>query len=98
MTRRQNDKINTTVILISIVVIFVLCHLPRITIDVYEFSVMETFINCSGILTPAYPIQILAPISDFLVFLNSSCNFFVYTLVGNKFRKEFCKVFGIKVM
>ena len=41
-------------------------------------------------------LQALKPISHVAMILNSSVNFIVYCLVGNTFRREMCRMFGIQ--
>ena len=41
-------------------------------------------------------VQALKPISHVAMILNSSVNFIVYCLVGNTFRREMCRMFGIQ--
>ncbi len=93
--RRVLKEINTCLVLLCIVLVFLVCHAARITLDVYEFSNLEKIIVCTpwrGL--PAW-VFALTPVSHFLMVFNSSVNFFIYCLVGHTFRRELCRVFGM---
>ena len=93
--RRQRKEINTSFVLLCIVLIFFCCHALRIVVDIHEFSNVENIIRCD-LWLPGYWMQALVPVSHFTMILNSSVNFIVYCLVGHTFRKEMCRAFGFK--
>ena len=97
--RRQRKEINTSFVLLCIVLIFFCCHAARIILDIHEFSNVENIIRCSSgkqPWMPSYWMQALMYISHMAMILNSSVNFIVYCLVGNNFRREMCRLFGFR--
>ena len=96
--RKQND---ISRVLISIVVLFFFGHVFRIWVNIYKWANNEEYIYCKyttnqGFNYP-YRIQILKGMHDIAIMLNSAMNFFIYFFVGNKFKRELYKLFGIKV-
>ena len=103
--RRQRKEINLTIILLFIVFIFFFCHAARIVLDVYEFVNLEKVLACRRlgvcerkpfIYLPNNIFFFLPVISHMMQILNSSTNFIVYCLVGQNFRRELCRAFGIR--
>lgn len=93
--RRQRKEINLCLILLSIVLVFFLCHAARIILDVYEFANVEKVITCKPWF-PEFWAQALNYISHLTMIINSSVNFIVYCLVGYTFRRELCRFLGLK--
>ena len=71
---------------------FLLCHTPRIIVDVINIIKREKFVKCKPWL-PGKNFKILIEVSEFTLILNSSLNFFVYCLIDETFRKEFHKFY-----
>ena len=103
--RRQRKEINLTIILLFIVFIFFFCHAARILLDVYEFINLEKVLACRRLAVcerkpflylPHNIFFFLPVISHMMQILNSSTNFIVYCLVGQNFRRELCRAFGIR--
>ena len=72
---------------------FLLCHTPRIIVDVINIIKREKFVKCKPWL-PSKNFKILIEVSEFTLILNSSLNFFVYCLIDETFRKEFHKFYS----
>ena len=96
--RKQTDKQTAevknqrtqTIILFVIVIIFVLCHFLRIILNVEELILhWTTFRDLSSQCRYAhsYWYYISTPISETLLKINSSVNFFVYCFFNQSFRK-----------
>jgi len=66
-------------ILLLIVLVFILCHSPRLFLNFYEL-VLD---HCG----PPIWFEVLSVMSNCLVTLNSALNFFIYCLAGAKFRQ-----------
>jgi len=84
---RKNSGKETTysTILLLIVAIFILCHMPRVALNIYEFYEMEKISICG----PAVWSMIFKVFSnEVLPALNSAINFFIYFLAGKKFRRS----------
>ena len=88
----QEDKNQRTqtIILFAIVIIFILCHSLRIILNIEDFVIhrttMEDLKNSCRYGQPFW-VLISHPISETLLKLNSSVNFFIYCAFNNCFRK-----------
>ncbi|GAB1606793.1 FMRFamide receptor [Argonauta hians] len=78
---------NMTVMLISVVVVFLVCQLPSIADNILWTVLKNNQQSCSV----AY-IK-FTTISNLMVVFNSACNFVLYCLFGKKFRRVFGKLF-----
>lgn len=94
--RNLMKEINLFLILLSIVVTFLLLHTPRIIVDIYEFLNIEVIIACQRDFRPTELFDKLTYISHFTTIINSGVNFLIYSFVGNSFRNEFCRMFGLR--
>jgi len=85
-SRKSSGKETTySTILLLIVAIFILCHMPRVALNIYEFYEMEKISICG----PAVWSMIFKVFSnEVLPALNSAINFFIYFLAGKKFRRS----------
>ncbi|TRY61862.1 hypothetical protein TCAL_12552 [Tigriopus californicus] len=89
--RRRREK--STLILVAIVTIFILCHMVRLGIQAYRAINQLTMdkhtfcTNASQFSVPVF-LYVLHSLSNLLVVLNSSVNFIVYCLVEESFRQE----------
>ena len=83
--KRRND---TTIMLISIVVVFFVCQTPALVSRViWAFqSNPDAFKNMT--------LYSLNEVGNFLIILNSAINFVPYYFFGKRFRSEFIKIFG----
>jgi len=72
-------------ILLLIVIVFLLCHSPRLFLNFYEALWMdrEKASRCH----PPVWFDVLHVFSNCLITLNSALNFFIYCLAGAKFRQ-----------
>jgi len=87
--RRNGGGENLTLMLVTVVTVFIVCQLPnlaiRIAVTAHEFSP-------SGVIRLDIPSLRYANIaSNALLTLNSAVNFAVYCLVGKKFRRIFVR-------
>lgn len=103
--RKLWKETNMFLILLCIVVIFMLCHAPRVIIDIWEFSHVDSVVKCNEQLLsgegkhPFLPpkwILCLTHFSHFSVVFSSSINFLIYCFVGHNFRKEFLQMVGLQ--
>ena len=92
--RIPSEDITACIILISIVVIFLICHTPRIIMNINEFINIEIFHQCKAVHLPIWAL-VTVDVSKFALILNSSISFFVYCLVGKRFRKELFTILGM---
>jgi len=81
MRTNVRQEQNTIKILFSIVLVFLLLHLPRFLVFLHWYWYLEE---------PLRPVSILALV------INSSINFVIYALVGRNFREELIRIFKSK--
>ena len=106
-TKRLYPKKNVVedsmgMVFVMIILIFLICHFPRILLDAYEIASVEWTEYCEAHdkLALSFWSLILVSISHVLLVLSSSVNMIIYCVLGTKFRIEarksyekFCKVF-----
>lgn len=97
--RRFLKELNFFFIMLVIVIVFILCHTPRIVVDTWEFSHLENINYCQEKLNrpflPSVWIQCLMHVSHLLNIFNSSVNFVIYCFIGHGFRREFFRMIGL---
>ena len=76
---------NVTTIVVSIVILFVCCHIPAMTSHLFHslHSTLDGYehLECYR--------RYVSNVSNVLVNLNSACNFVIYCLFSQHFRKQF---------
>ena len=87
--RQQTNDVKKVFILFSIVIIFVLCHSIRIILNIDEFINLTKFKEerekgCDGV---NFWAQVIVPINQLLIILNSSANFFIYVFFDKGFQQ-----------
>ena len=92
--RRKNED-SLAVVFMIIIFIFLICHSPRIILDIHELMTIKQSEYCNEINEFYYSSWsvILLSVSHFLLVVNSSVNMIVYCLLGSRFRKEIRKMF-----
>ena len=91
----QDNDVKRTFIQLSIVIIFVLCHTLRIVLNIDQFINLNKFkeIQEKGCYqADRVWFRVVAPISQFLILINSSGNFFIYLFFDPTFRKNLQQV------
>ena len=87
-TSPTND-LSLAPILFGVVIVFVICNVLRVFLNMYDFSDMEKILNCEekglGRMTPP-SMTCVVYVSHLLLMVNSSVNFLVYCVAGSKFR------------
>ena len=81
--KKRND---TTVMLIGVVVIFLICQVPAL-IARMVYAIDFTYA------TTSVPFHIINEVANFLVIINSAINIVPYYFFGKRFRKEFWRLF-----
>lgn len=87
---REENKV--TLMLVTIVIIFLLCQLPWTVLLLYR-----SYLDDHGIKVPVNDVKIAGNICNFLVQINASINFYLYSFFSRKFRKTFKAIFCFKV-
>ena len=77
-----------------IILIFLVCHAPRIILDINELATIKISEYCESIGALEYSFWsiLVLNISHFLLVVNSSVNMIVYCLLGSRFRAEVKKI------
>lgn len=90
--RRAED--NLAVVFMAIILIFLVCHTPRILLDIRELATVHlaSYCNKAGRYEFRMWSLILLNVSHFLLVVNSSVNMVVYCLLGSKFRAQVKKI------
>ena len=88
--KELKNQRNQTIILFSIVIIFLVCHCLRIVLNAHDLATHKNMLqsseeNCTH--GHPYWVNIGHPISETFLKLNSIANFFIYCAFNNRFRK-----------
>ena len=86
-TAHRND---TTVMLVAVVLVFMVCQLPALVSHTIWATDPETFLQGGE---KYMHLHIMLEVSNFLVVLNSAVNILLYYGFSQKFRKEFAATF-----
>ena len=92
--RRKNED-SLAVVFMIIILIFLVCHAPRIILDINELATIKMSEYCASVGSFQYSFWsiLLLNVSHFLLVVNSSVNMIVYCLLGSRFRAEVRKIF-----
>ncbi|CAG5132564.1 unnamed protein product [Candidula unifasciata] len=86
MNVQQSRENNVTIMLVSVVMVFIICQVPALIYNMAYSIDMLKISNASGWV-------VLSNIRNFLVTLNSAVNFILYCALGQKFRRTFMRTF-----
>lgn len=88
--RHQREQIKITVMLISVVIVFLFCQLPQASMNVIIATLTQR-----GELVGSRRIRCVITNNylNLLVMINSTANFFLYSFFSNKFRRTFHRLF-----
>ena len=90
--------VKKTFILFSIVALFAICHSLRVAFNIDEFIYrMSQITNNQSCRSPRIWAQYAGPINQLLIILNSSLNFFIYTLFDIEFQQVLRKRLAMNV-
>ncbi|KAK6178911.1 hypothetical protein SNE40_011392 [Patella caerulea] len=86
MNVRQSRENNVTIMLVSVVIVFMMCQVPALIYNMaYAIDIEAT--------RSMFGWKILSSIRNFLVTFNSAINFMLYCALGQKFRRTFVRTF-----
>ena len=85
---RKANEAKHAVILFIIVLLFFICHTPRVIINIHEFLYLDLFKRGMESECDKYPILvfIFTSVSNCLLTINSSSNFYIYCFMCSTFR------------
>lgn len=86
MNVRQCRENSITIMLVSIVMVFIVCQVPALVYNL-AYAVDNAHVQMN------FGYQILSNLRNFLVNLNSAVNFILYCALGQKFRRIFIHTF-----
>lgn len=82
----QSRENNVTIMLVSVVMVFIVCQVPALIYNMAYAISMATVTTSSAW-------NVLSTLRNFLVNLNSAINFILYCALGQKFRRTFVRTF-----
>ena len=89
ITENRRSLSHSARTLSAIVLLYVVCNLPRLFLDLtehlYHFKLQQDYSNC-GCVNDIVWLEILVRLSHFLLTVNSSVNFIIYWSVGKQFK------------
>ena len=82
-------------VFLGFVVVFLLCHLPRLVLNFYEAAYIRHWNDCEDAGEKNVPLwfSYTIALSHFLLAVNSATNILIYTSLSLQFRVECRKVF-----
>ncbi|KAK2149745.1 hypothetical protein LSH36_438g02034 [Paralvinella palmiformis] len=86
VSSKQRNENNLTVMLISVVAVFLVCQISSIFDNIFMATLEADVLNTE-------PFIELTCISSLMVITNSAVNFYLYCVFGEKFRRIFCQMF-----
>ena len=94
---QMNNSNNLTVVLISLVLAYMICHLPNCVITLIQLVRFGGLQLCKPGTDetpdePTSPLEAAQMFTEVLNIVNSSINFILYCCFGEKFRKQFLKL------
>ena len=87
MNVRQSRENNVTIMLASVVVVFILCQVPALVYNL-AYAMDREYVEGES-----YCYGVLSVMRNFLVTFNSAINFLLYCALGQKFRRIFLHTF-----
>ena len=85
---KEEDKL--AMIFLAIVIVFFICHLPRLILSIHETFMIDDFLECSKAGKTPFGMWrfMLVYISHLFIVISSAINFPIYTCLSPKFRQE----------
>ena len=92
---RRSKEDNMAAIFMGFIFVFLVCHLPRLLLNIHELATLQDSIDCQAAEKEPLSFLTLAslPCSHLLLVINSSTNIFIYSFMSSKFREECKKVY-----
>lgn len=75
-----------------IVFLFLVCHFPRILLNVHEIFMLADMTACGEAFSPPGWYLCFVSFNHLLLIVNASCNFLIYASVGVKFKTTISKL------
>lgn len=91
VAQQQLNQRHTTLVLCSVVIVFLLCQLPQAVLKLYSVYVTSTK---SMTIPKQLKVTIASNYCNLLVMINASVNFVLYSAFSTKFRHTFRRLFA----
>ncbi|QQP42184.1 Uncharacterized protein FKW44_016769, partial [Caligus rogercresseyi] len=87
---RSKKEDNLAVIFMAFILVFLICHLPRLLLNIHELLTIADTMECKkrGIYRFSLLSMVSISVSHFLLVVNSSTNIIIYCALSSKFRVE----------
>ena len=98
-SRNRDNDVKKTYVLFWIVIVFILCHSLRISLNIEEFVGLTRYLDikekgCNHGFK--FWFSVLVPVSQLFIIINSSVNFFIYSFFDPAFKKVLQQAIIIK--
>ena len=92
--RRRLFEDNLAAVCMGFVLVFLVCHFPRLLLNIHELITIKEAMMCGEQGHHPFSVwsMVTISVSHFLLVLNSSTNILVYCLLSSKFREECNKI------
>jgi len=92
---RCKKEDNMAVIFMGFILVFLVCHLPRLLLNIHELATIRNAMKCMKAEKNPFPLwsQLAISVSHVLLAINSSTNIFIYCFLSSKFREECVKLY-----
>ena len=90
--KQRASEMNLAAILLCIVFLFLVCHFPRILLNVHEIFMLAEMTACGEAFSPPGWYLCFVSFNHLLLIVNASCNFLIYASVGVKFKTTISKL------
>ena len=88
---RERKESQLARVMMSYVVAFLFCNLPRLIVEMYNIANASDIIRCKD-RVPAW-VKYMGQISVMMLVINSSINIMIYTYMSTEFRRELRALF-----
>ena len=90
--RRMEDQMAS--IFMGYILVFLICHSPRLMLNIYELATIRQAVACSSAGSQPFPAWSLVVMcfSHLFLVVNSAINILVYCVLSTKFREEAWKM------
>ena len=95
-TQRRNHEDHLAMVFLGFILVFLLCHLPRILLDIHELATREHYQVCRKFGFHDFPfyISVSIYISHVTLVVSSATNLLIYCSFSSTYRKEVCDFFA----
>ena len=92
--RRRLFEDNLAAVCMGFVLVFLVCHFPRLLLNIHELITIKEAMMCGEQGHHPFSVwsMVTISVSHFLLVLNSATNILVYCLLSSKFREECSKI------